>query len=283
MSSPKTANAVPAHEGPVAGPAETLRWFLERSKRAHAVPVHTVFVQQRARNRGVPSVLAEFVRARRDLALELYLLCLMGATSEPHTISRPSFAWARALGLAPTRTTGALISKQWRWLEERRLVERSRGAGNVAVIGLLREDGSGDPFRPTIRGGQYFQIPLEYWTQNWRGKLTLPEKAILLIGLSLSDDFYLPNERAKEWYGVSADTCQRGLAGLSRHGLLFERVFQKAAPASPIGYTRQHHYTLMRPFGPKGVRSETVQGLEIWRSHQKPPRRRRAKARAGSS
>ncbi len=44
--------------------------------------------------------------------------------------------------------------------------------------------------------------------------LSLPGKAVLLIAHSLRPGFALPVEKAPEWYGISADTAQRGLAEL---------------------------------------------------------------------
>lgn len=102
---------------------------------------------------------------------------------------------------------------------------------------------------------------------------------MLLVALSLSDDFILPERRAREWYGLSPDSAGRGLRGLKDRGLIYERVMQKAAPASPNGYTRQHHYTLMPPFGPRGVKSKTAEGVEVWNSGGKPPRVRRKRRR----
>ena len=60
---------------------------------------------------------------------------------------------------------------------------------------------------------------------------------MLLIALSLSDDFRLPAEDVPDWYGISADTASRGLRGLIDHELLVMRKHFKTAPLSPVGYT----------------------------------------------
>jgi hypothetical protein len=262
----------------VAGPEETLEWFLEQSGRRRTAPIHKGFVQRGKRGQAQAGPLAAFVRARRELALDLYLLCLLAATSEPYNVARSAATWTRALGLASAGSASTLISKQWRWLEDAKLIKRTGYQGPWREITLLAEDGSGAPYRPTLLGGTYLQLSFKYWTENWRGLLDLSEKTVLLIALSLGDDFILPHQRAPAWYGISPDTAARGLGGLKEKKLLYERILQKAAPDAPVGFTRQHHYTLMPPFGPKGVKSAAARGVEIWNSGGLPPgtpRRRR--------
>ncbi len=71
---------------------------------------------------------------------------------------------------------------------------------------------------------------------------------MLLIALSLPSSFTLPTEKAFAWYGISADTAQRGLHGLRTKGLLNGVVRLKEAPLAPKGFTRESHYTLEPPF-----------------------------------
>jgi hypothetical protein len=101
-------------------------------------------------------------------------------------------------------------------------------------------------------------VPFEYWTapQHWYRTLNLPEKAVLLIALSCSPEFILPLEKAKAWYGVSPDTAERGLRGLQKKGVLLAESRVKAAPLSPLGYTRQRHYTLAAHFKKRPGRQE---------------------------
>lgn len=94
------------------------------------------------------------------------------------------------------------------------------------------------------------KIPLEYWREGWHEKLSMPAKAVLLIALSLDDGFLLPIEKAKDWYALSRDTVQRGLAELQDHQLLAKTVEFKPTPLTPLGYTEQRRYTLQPPFGP---------------------------------
>jgi hypothetical protein len=246
-------------EGPVATTKQTLAWFLESSKRKGTVPIHDSFVQRGSGKRVRGGPLAAFVSARRERALDLYLLLLLRTAGEGHKIALGAGTWARAINIGSAATAANAISKQWAWLRSQKLVSRAR-KGNLAEITVLREDGSGRDYADGEAGGTWFHLPFAYWEKNWCGKLSLHEKAVLLIALSLLDDFYLPEAKGPAWYGLSPDTIGRGLRGLKARGLLTERVLQKAAPGSPLGYTRQHYYTLRAPFGPKGQTSGSAAG-----------------------
>ena len=84
--------------------------------------------------------------------------------------------------------------------------------------------------------------------ERWYRVLALPEIAVLLIALSLREEFWLPAERAPAWYGISADTASRGLGRLVGHGLLKVVKSFKATLRSPVGYTEHNTYTLQDPF-----------------------------------
>jgi hypothetical protein len=175
------------------------------------------------------------------------LLLLAGASHEPWDVTLPASVWARASVVAEAPG----ISKVWRRLAQLKLVSRSR-RGRTAAITPLKEDGSGNAYtHPGVSHDRYFQLPYVFWTaeQRWYRTLDLAETAVLLIALSLGDGFVLPSEKAKPWYGLSADTIERGLRGLQNHGLLRVRRDYKEAPLSPLGYTLERRYTLQQPFG----------------------------------
>jgi DNA-binding transcriptional ArsR family regulator len=251
--------------GPVATTRETLDWVLGKSKREGRVPVHKDFLQIRHRRGVRPGPLAAFVAAGRGRALDLYLLALLLGTAKPYRVAQPAGVWARLLGVGSDASASSVISKQWRWLEDQKLIERVGRKGRWSEIQLLREDGSGGSFKPTLSGGLWFHVPFEYWTENWYGKLSLPGKAILLVGLSLLDDFLLPQEKGPAWYGISADTVGRGLKELEEHGLLKTRRLKKPSVSAPKGFTVERHYTLQPPFGPKGKRSKHLARARVVR------------------
>lgn len=257
--------------------AETIAALLERSGR-DALPLRRSFVQVRQR-RGGAGPLAAFVHERRAIALDLYLLSHAVASQEPFDVALPAEVWARALGLGQTAGAGATISKSWSWLERQHLIVSSR-RGRLREVRFLREDGSGRPYRHPGRDeeqrGDYFKVPYSYWEGSYPGRLGLPAKAVLLIALSLGDDFWLPTERGSRWYGLSRDTVSRGLSTLLRLGLLDVRVNYKKAPLAPQGITQERRYMLRPPFGP-GFPSESGVGAGVAAA------RRRARASAASS
>ncbi len=163
-------------------------------------------------------------------------------------------AWARVMDRDPTPTGLSAVSKAWTRLVKLGLVERSR-QGRKAKLILLCEDGSGEPYtRPRTPGdGQYLKLPHAYWLQDWYTNLDLAAKATLLIALSLADGFYLPFDRVEDWYGISRNTAQRGMATLVDKGLLERDERWEPEPLSAIGYRPVIHYTLRPPFGPRNT------------------------------
>lgn len=238
-----------------------------RGSKRQAVPLRRSFIQQKSGRASLPGPLAPFVSARDRIGLLLYLLTLTRASHKPWDVSLHSAVWARALGLPEPTTdyTRTRVSKAWGRLERKKLVKRSR-YHRLAKVTLLREDGSGYPYSsPRTR---YVKIPLELWTEGpepskrWFEALTLPELAFLIIGLSNADDFSLPAERGPDYYGLSADTIQRGSARLRERKLLARRMASLNAPLSPTGITLENRYTLRSPFGPKGVASKRTGGVQ---------------------
>lgn len=169
--------------------------------------------------------------------------------------------WARAASVDEP----AGISKVWRRLDDLRLIKRER-KGRAAAVTPLKEDGSGEAYtHPYADRERYFQLPYEFWTaeQRWYRTLDLVETAVLLIALTLGDGFLLPTEKAKDWYGISADTVERGLRGLQRYGLLRTRRAHKEAPLSALGYTLERRYTLQPPFGPQNKSAVPVETIDV--------------------
>lgn len=232
---------------PVATQQDTIDEIIKKSGRHDSVPIRRTFAQQGRRSQLKPGPLATFVRRHDMRALDLYVLTLTLATHEPFQAILPAGAWARALGLRGTSRSAA-VSRSWKRLEDVRLISRGR-RGRTVVVTLLREDASGAPY--TYVGSKddpYFRLPLEYFRDGWYKQLDLPTKAMLLIALSLDDDFYLPAEWVARWYGISADTAARGLDKLRSLGLLDREMHFKAAPLTDQGWTREYTYRLKEPF-----------------------------------
>lgn len=189
------------------------------------------------------------VRSRDEVALDLYLLHRARASSPPFDVAVHSAVWARAVGMDDAGT--AAVSKAWRRLETKyRLVQRER-RGRFAKIVALREDGSGKPYvvpAGSTWNDRYFKIPFAYWLDDWYATLSLRGKAALMIALSLPSPFTLPVERGPAWYGISADTLERGLRELVTRGALTRELRVRSAPLAPSGKTRVAEYTRITPF-----------------------------------
>jgi len=242
---------------PVATADQTIDEIM--AARRQGTPLRRSFLQQRTPTGPEPGPLQEFVTNGDHRGLLLYLLALAKASAKPWDTALAAAVWARALGmeLPETATATSTISKAWKRLEDRGLIRRGRYK-RKAHIHILKEDGSGDPYEPPGQAKEpYLRLPNAFWQQGpdedrWYRVLSLPEVAMLLVALSLSDDFRLPAEDVPEWYGISADTAGRGLRGLIGRGLLEMHKHFKTAPLSPTGYTADNLYTLQQPFGPLG-------------------------------
>jgi hypothetical protein len=232
---------------PKIGQQETVMAFLTGSKRiGAAVPIRSTFVQKGRRGQREPGPLSDFVTARDEIALDLLLLTLAAASAPPHDVMRPSDVWLRALGRNPrSKSSASVLSRAWKRLEERHLIKRGR-QGRLLRIELQREDGSEEPYTyPTGTSSDlYFKLPFAYWTEGLQNTLTLRGKAMFLVALSLPDGFTLPYERVPGWYGISADTAQRGLRELQATGHLDVLTGYRAAPLTAQGWTEERQYSL---------------------------------------
>ena len=251
----------------MSGPAqqlEAIEALLERSGR-DAVPIRRSFTQRRVRGGGA-GPLAAFVRERRRRALDLYLLLHALASARPYDVTLTSTVWARLLGLSGS-SVGSVITRQWNWLEEHKLIASHR-TDRLRTVVLRREDGSGDPYthpgvavedRPAE--GDYFSLPYAYWRAGLQERIDLPTKAVLLIALSRpEDDFILPHEHAARWYGMSIDSLRQGLRQLQLLGFLSKREIHQSAPLTPQGFRIERRYTLRPPFGPRSAEGRSGEG-----------------------
>ena len=236
--------STPLEDMEVASADETLADLLDRSRRT-SVPIRRLFLQL---PKSQPGPLARFVEGRRMLALDLWLLLHAAASSAPWDVRQPAMSWARMLDMPQTTGSETTISRNWSWLEEQRLVRTERDH-RVRKVTLLMEDGSGREFaRATGQDRGFFKLPYAYFTDRIHRDLKLPGKAALLICLAQQPTFTLPTERGAGWYGVSADTLQRGLDELRERELIKVWTRTKKAPRARYGYTTVNHYALQAPF-----------------------------------
>lgn len=248
---------------PTATTDDTIRAILGESQRPGKVPLRSAFCQQGRGRSTAPGPLALFVRRGRESALDQYLLLLAWASAAPFDVRRDSRVWARAVGLAADASGRAAVSRNWQFLADQSLISVER-KGRLANVRLRREDGTGHDYtHPSVTKSAYLRLPFDYWNNGYHGSLSLPGKALLLIALTLRDDFTLPPERGPAWYGISPSTVERGLRELRRADLLRARRVRKSAPLAPEGYTFVNLYTLAAPFSTKPSRASV--------NNDKPP------------
>jgi hypothetical protein len=232
---------------------ETIAALLGRTKRRGpkpSVPIRKTVLQQGTGRDRTPGPLADLCTNHDDRALDLYLLVVaIASSSEPYTASMPAATWARMLGLSDSANAKQAVSKTFRRLVDHKLLARDGREGRQARFALLNEAGDGTTYtRPTTAADPWLPLPYSYWSEGWHRTLSLPGKVALLIALALKDGFPLPAERGPRWYGISADTVQRGLAELVDRELLEVESQLRREPLSATGYTEERLYSLIGPF-----------------------------------
>ena len=248
-----------------ATPTQTRTFLIERSGRSFA-PIPKVFIQNPSSkaqpDRRAP--LADFVRRgdKRGLLAFLLLHTIMssGAHEDGWSSTLHLQVWARALDTVATATGPSATSAATKILSrlvDRRLVQRRRsGRERKVTITLLSADGSGEPYtRPTGKTEEerFIKLNHRFWTEHWDQNLTLPAIAMLLVALHEKPSFALPTEHMPEWYGWSADTAERGLHELEKHGLLHIDKQFYTDPVSPSGVSSRNIYTVLHPFDKESV------------------------------
>jgi hypothetical protein len=231
------------------GQQETIEDLLNASKRTtQTVPIRRTFVQLGTQQKPKPGPLAKFVARHDEGGLELYLLFRAVASSEPWNSAREAGVWARAMGVAidDDNLNQPAVSRVFRRLdEEHNLVSRHRSKRRLETTALL-EDGSREPY--TSPGRDYFKLPYAYWCDQWYLRLSMPAKALLLIGMTLKPGFILPFTQARNWYGISDDTASKGIAELKRNKLLTARPGRERDWLTGPGWRHEMNYFLMPPF-----------------------------------
>lgn len=233
----------PEDEEP-ATPESTRNELLGSQQRARTA-IRSAFVQQRGGERA-PGPLHKFVRERRLFALQLYLLLHCVASGKPWDYAMPAASWARALDRA-NPSAEATVSRSWSWLKDHQLVSTMR-EGRTLRVWLLEEDGSGEKY---TRSKDFFYLPLAFFEEAWHTKLELPGTVVLLIALERSRYkpwFELRTEPASEWFGISADTLQRGIDELQDNSLLRVEPRKVRVPKARTGFAIVNSYALLGSF-----------------------------------
>jgi hypothetical protein len=207
------------------------------------VPIRSAFLQKFGGDRAA-GPLHLFVTQRQRLALQLYLLLRCVALGGEYDYRLANGSWARALGLS-SKNGEQSISRAWTWLRQQEMVRTERD-NRILRAYVLDDAGGGTPYvRPK---GRYFTLPMAYFRQGHHIEMSLAETATLLISLYSGRGggwWELPAERAALWYGISADTLQRGLDGLQTRELLARRYHKKTDPLARYGRTQVAQFRLL--------------------------------------
>lgn len=235
---------------PQAATPEETRSDLLGGQRRLGPPIRTAFLQEYGGARR-PGPMHHFVNDRRHFALQLYLLHHSLPLKDPWDAYLPAGVWARALDRTKPGAE-ATVSRSWRYLRDLRLI-RSRRERRLMRTWLMNESGSGAEY---TRSRRYFLFPLAYFLNDWHARLSLPGTVTLLVALDRSrtkEWFELPKEHAPTWFGISADTLQRGFDELLTNGLI--EVDQRAVKnaRARFGWTPMNFYRLLGDFSRSGI------------------------------
>jgi hypothetical protein len=260
--------------------ARAIEAILDRSA-PNAVAIRRSFVQGRD-DGGRPKAgrLAALLHCGRRSTFEQYLLLLAWAQGGDPTLRLDSRLWAAMLGLQETDAARRTVGRNWRILAELRLITIRRTGREISAT-LCCEDGSGGAYvHPDSEEAPSLDLHHSYWREGYYKRLTVPGKTVMLIALTLGDWFALPTRRAEDWYGISRSTLQRGFENAYQCAVLGMRYSLKEAPAAPMGYTKQNHYILLPPFGPRGVTASTAPPTfdANWPRPKRMPRKRRKRS-----
>ena len=277
-------------EAPPATPEQTREMMTKLSARGYTKIRH-VLVQLPNDQASRVSTVGRLLTARKHRALVLYLMLLMcwpWLRERRHPLE--AAVWVRGLTTAKGLTWSAsTLSRAWTDLEEAGLIVRRRVGRNV-LIEPRREDGAAEytvPMKERDRWNTYFVVPDTFWLDETFATLTFPGLAVLLIiasQTSKNSECTLPYERAKEWYGLSARSVQKGIKDLEKHDLIHKRAEVFTAALSPTGVSVWMHYSLTGPYGQQAREAlqEQAKTERAARTAKKTSSGRTAKAAAGT-
>ncbi|ODU06786.1 MAG: hypothetical protein ABS81_04020 [Pseudonocardia sp. SCN 72-86] len=231
------------------GERETIDAMLAASKRpSEMVQIRNAFVQKGKKGKPSPGALAAMVAKHDRSGLDLFLLHRMMASAEPWDAGKEAGVWARALGLAVSDTEmhAERVSRIFRRLDETyNLVSRDTARRGGKVTSLL-EDGTREPY--TSPNKRYFRLPFAYWQDDFHRRLSMPSKAVLLIGLTQEPGFVVPPSQVKNWYGISDDTWATGVRELEDEKVMTSKRGKERNWMKGLAYNYDLEYTLLPPF-----------------------------------
>ncbi len=107
------------------------------------------------------------------------------------------------------------------------LVKLEPKKGQAPIVHLLKEDGSGDEYRPPGAaggGGKYHSLPTEFWTRGWHLHLSGSAVVAMLVlqhmkKTTRKPPYYVNPTFRQRHFGFSADTWYKGANELVDFGI----------------------------------------------------------------
>jgi hypothetical protein len=212
-----------------------------------AVPLRRRFIRIAPGSSASP--LLAMLRGGRggEVRVKLYLSLLWISVAEPHDTEYPARAWADLIGLPDPDGLGTRrVQAALGWLGREGFVRLEKSPGRPARAFLLDDGGSREAYKLPHRDKEmYVKVPPELWKLNWWPLLSAPGLAVLLALLEWQPHpptgkpmWIAPSVKDKR-YGLSPDTWTRGVAELSRLGLI--TVEAKGVEEGHFRWRRRRH------------------------------------------
>lgn len=222
--------------------------FFYRSDEAQPLPPATELLKNRSQN---------------GLHLKMALFYLWtGGSEHPHAVSGDVhtvqyndahsgavFGFPEFINGDPDVNGRRRIANARKCLGKLNLVKLEPKKGQAPIVHLLKEDGSGDEYRPPGAaggGGKYHSLPTEFWTRGWHLHLSGSAVVAMLVlqhmkKTTRKPPLYVNPTFRQRHFGFSADTWYKGANELVDFGIATRKG--KALPEPFEIESRRRRYT----------------------------------------
>jgi hypothetical protein len=211
------------------------------SRRSKGALVRNSFVRRSGENAPPPLTTMSQTKGRgAGVPIKLYLGLLWLSAKNPFDSDLEAKRWAQVLDLPEPEGKGARrVRDGLDRLSELKLIRLERSPGAASKVFLLREDGSGTPYKlphSDSRGRKvppedmYFKIPPALWTSGQIQNMSSAALIMLLIVLEESrgktEPQWWSTKMFEDRFDISKDVRARGTAELEARSLLRVRRAQ---------------------------------------------------------
>lgn len=234
-----------------------------KAVRRDTCPLRRSFVEREAGSKEL-TPLASLLRTRGAaggqggaLRISLLLSLIWVTARPPYTTTRVAAYWAELIGRSddPRGDGARAVRDALHELADRRLVGLLT-IGPKTLIELRNESrpmGDDGPvaYEPPYNNEPYLPVPRAFWTEGLAAHLSGAGIAMYLCALALTraDDpeFFITASYFDDRYGISLSSRKRGLAELTKRGVLTVRVDETQDPVT-YRTVRRNLYRLAQPF-----------------------------------